>query len=336
MEKQRITYIDVAKGILILFVVYGHIYGHAKYLNFASVDWIRQSCNFFIPFYMPCFFVITGFCSSFKKPFLKFIWQSFKSIILPGITLSLMLIVMGLNASTIMDLAKEIILYGGQYWFLTSLFLARIIYWLISKYLKKSCLKTIACVLSFILGFVVSLIYNGREFWWFVHSLLLLPYLGFGQLLKNYELRYIKMYSLVYGITFILTALLSHYGILRIDFYYHEPGISQDLLNVNLSMLVSLIVLSLFGSLFVLGISKVINSSGILEYLGKNSLVIYCVHGAILGVVLHKIDEFLLSIDSEFSCVLSILIAYIITVVFSCTIAFVLNKKYLKALIGKF
>ena len=78
MEKQRITYIDVAKGILILFVVYGHIYGHAKYLNFASVDWIRQSCNFFIPFYMPCFFVITGFCSSFKKPFLKFIWQSFK------------------------------------------------------------------------------------------------------------------------------------------------------------------------------------------------------------------------------------------------------------------
>ena len=48
-----------------------------------------------------------------------------------------MLIVMGLNASTIMDLAKEIILYGGQYWFLTSLFLARIIYWLISKYLNK-------------------------------------------------------------------------------------------------------------------------------------------------------------------------------------------------------
>ena len=100
-------------------------------------------------------------------------------------------------------------------------------------------------------------------------------------------------------------------------------------------MLVPLIIMSFSGSLFILGISKMINSSRILEYLGKNSLVIYCVHGAILGVVLPIIGG-ILSIGSELSCLLSILIAYIITVVISCAIALVLNQKYLKFIIGKF
>lgn len=336
MEKKRLNYIDVAKGILILMVVYGHIYGNAKYMDCATVEWVRQSCNLFIPFYMPCFFVITGFCSSFKKPFVSLLWQSFKTIILPGITLSLMLMVMDINMKSILALSKDILVYGGRYWFLSSLFIARIIYWFISKYLKKASFKTIACVLSFMMGFIISIIYEGREYWWFIHALLLLPYLGFGQLLKNNEFNNLKVYALIYGVTFILTALLSHFGVLRIDYYYHEPGISQKLLNVNLTMFVPLIVLSLSGSLFVLGLSKVINSSKILEYLGKNSLVIYCVHGAILGIILPKIGGGILSIDNEFSCVLSILIAYIITVIISCVIAFVLNQKYFKVLIGKF
>ena len=159
------------------------------YMDCTTVEWVHQSCNFFIPFYMPCFFVITGFCSSFKKHFATFLWQSFKTIILPGITLSLMLMVMDLNMRSIAALLKDVIIYGGRYWFLSSLFLARVIYWLISNILKKASILTIACVLSFVLGLVISNIYDGREYWWFVHALLLMPYLGFGQLLKKYDLR---------------------------------------------------------------------------------------------------------------------------------------------------
>ena len=129
--KERLHWIDVAKGLLILLVVYGHLYAWTRKLNPEAADILLQSLNFFLSFYMPAFFVITGYCSNFKKPFLDFFFSSFKTILLPGLTFALFdaVISFDVNIQRLYRIAKDFILYGGQYWFLSALFMGRIIYY---------------------------------------------------------------------------------------------------------------------------------------------------------------------------------------------------------------
>lgn len=86
MTKERLTYIDVAKGLLMVLVVFHHVDGNAtKYgiIN-SAVDDIHAFSNIFVSFFMPCFFIITGYCSNFTKPFVRFLLGSIKGIMLPA------------------------------------------------------------------------------------------------------------------------------------------------------------------------------------------------------------------------------------------------------------
>ena len=333
MEKERLHYIDVAKGILILLVAYGHIYGVSKNtgIDDVSVEWIRQSVNLFVSFYMPCFFVITVFCSNFKKPFFIVLIQSLKTIVLPSVFFSVLLMVNNLNCDTVLRLLKSIVLQGGTYWFLSSLFLARVFYWVESNKIEKQNIQNIVCAVVFIIGFVVNILYQGLQPWYFVHALLLMPFLHIGRLLKKYELKQTKCPAILFGVSLFATIALSHKGVLQIDYFYHVPGISFKLLNMNLSMFIPFVLLSISGCLLCLGVSKRINSNRVLEYLGKNSLVIYCLHVFVMSCLLPRICGF-----GGDAIILKIALAYLLTIMICCIVAYVLNLKYLRVLLGKF
>jgi len=331
MEKERLHYIDVAKGILILMVAYGHIYGVAKNagIDVFSVEWIHRSVNLFVSFYMPCFFVITGFCSNFEKSFFTTLTQSLKTIVFPSIFFTAILMVRNLNCEDFGQFLKSIVLYGGEYWFLSSLFLARIFYWFVHNKIEKQTIQNIVCIAVFIVGFIVSRLYQGLQPWYFIHTLLLMPFLHMGQLLKHYELIQTKYAAILFGFSLFSTITLSHFGILKIEYYYHVPGISFKLLNMNLSMLVSFVLLAISGCLLCLGVSKQINSNRVLEYLGKNSLVIYCTHTLIMRRLLTQlcVGEGIL---------LNVILSYLLSIIICCFVAYILNLKYLRIFLGKF
>lgn len=333
MEKKRLHYIDVAKGLLILMVAYGHIYGVSKGAGVedVSVEWIHQSVNLFVSFYMPCFFVITGFCSNFKKPFTTVLVQSFKTIVLPGVFFTAILTVRHLNYESILSLVKSIVLHGGAYWFLSSLFLARILYWFVFNKIEKKNIQNGVCIVVFAVGFIISRLYEGPQPWYFIHTLLLMPFLHIGQLLKKYELKQIKYAAILFGLALLSTIILSHIGILEIEYFYHVPGISFKLLNMNLTMLIPFVLLSISGCLLCLGISRKINSNRVLEYLGKNSLVIYCTHTFVMGHILSQICE-----GGGLPIYLKLVLAYVLTIIVCCVIAYILNLKYFRVLLGKF
>lgn len=334
MEKERLHYIDVAKGLLILMVVYGHIYGVSKGADIdeASVEWIRQSINLFVSFYMPCFFVITGFCSNFKKPFLTVFVQSFKTIVLPGIFFTAILTVRHLNYESIFSLVKSIVLHGGAYWFLSSLFFARILYWFVFNKIVKKNNQNGVCIVVFLVGFIISRIYEGPQPWYFIHTLLLMPFLHIGQLLKKYELKLVKYIAILFGIVLFSTITLSHIGVLEIEYYYHVPGVSFKLLNMNFTMLIPFVLLSISGCMLCLGISKIINSNRVLEYLEKNSLVIYCTHTFIMGCILSRICVW----GAQIPISLLLVLAYVLTVIICCIVAYILNLRYFRIFLGKF
>lgn len=335
MVKEHLHYIDVAKGLLIIMVVYGHIYGNTSEIDNAGVDYIHQSVNLFVSFYMPCFFVITGYCSNFKKSFLEMASSSLRTIILPGISLSILIFIAQLNFTkeAFINLGMDILFYGGRYWFLSALFVGRLLYWICSQHAKE--ITSILCVLSFIIGYALGICYHGVEYWWFVHALLLMPYLGIGQILKRTNVPNVKMASSLFFLMIALTISFSHYGWLRIDYFYHVPGITQKLLNINLTMFIPLVLLSVSGSLWIISMCRMISRNKLLEYLGKNSLIIYCVHGALLAYFIPKIAHGGDDLGVLEFCI-RILIAYLLTLCFSSLIAYILNLKYLKVVIGKF
>ena len=59
----RIEYIDVAKGIGIFLVVFGHVLWKGKY----AIPYANSICNMIYSFHMPLFFVISGLCIKESK-----------------------------------------------------------------------------------------------------------------------------------------------------------------------------------------------------------------------------------------------------------------------------
>lgn len=345
MEGGRLHYIDVAKGLLMLMVVYGHIDGTATGMGFvnSSIEDIHRSVNVFVSFYMPCFFVITGFCGNFEKTFKKFAISSLKSILLPAIFFTFML--SGFwnitSSDEIVSFIKRIFLCGGGYWFLSALFIARFIYWVINKCPSK--LIFFICITSFVLGFVLSSLPHEYEYWWFVHALCLLPYLGFGQYLKKHaeivtSKKYDAYYIVFFFISFAVTVLLSKIGILQKDCFFDVPGVTLGFINLNMSMFIPLVFLSVFGSLLLLSISRRISSSSFLEFLGKNSLIVYCVQ----GVALSKSMEYIFRLggakfDVDYLVTFCLLLlSFIVAVIICYCFSWVMNQKYLRIAIGKF
>lgn len=88
--KQRDSSIDVLKGILILLVVLNHISGVARKVGVEdmTIDVLHVLRDLYVPFFMPAFFIVTGMCSSFSKPFSSFLITNLKTLIFPSIILT--------------------------------------------------------------------------------------------------------------------------------------------------------------------------------------------------------------------------------------------------------
>ena len=141
--KQRIEYFDTTKGILMFFLIWGHMIIFAKTLGIESdfTQTIQNTVPFYRAFFMQTFFFITGFCTSWNKPFKPFLIGNFKTIILPAfIFLPLAFltnVIIGKECSLDAIVALVIkYLTDGIPWFLSALFFAKMIYWTMKKNIK--------------------------------------------------------------------------------------------------------------------------------------------------------------------------------------------------------
>ena len=137
MKMDRIRYFDLAKGILIILLVFAHFRSAVIRLPFDSpyFGYVYGWNNIFTCFYMPAFFLISGYCSNFEKPVGVFFKAQLKSLLLPIVTLSLLAV----TANALIyheDLWGEIvisILHGGEFWFLWALLLGKIMVYLLER-----------------------------------------------------------------------------------------------------------------------------------------------------------------------------------------------------------
>lgn len=133
MGNKRVAYLDIAKGIGIIMVVWAHARGPFS--------------NYMYLFHMPLFFLISGYLYSENKPLKQFLIGKIKSIYIPFVFWNVLVVAvktiinperlvsnMKLTGQILLTLNKDGQFFGAT-WFLGSLFLVSVSYKLLDTYL---------------------------------------------------------------------------------------------------------------------------------------------------------------------------------------------------------
>ena len=170
--KERIHYIDIAKGIAMILV----ILGHTKKLVSPTIVWWLYT------FHMPLFFILSGmvFNPDKYKSFKEMFKSKFKSLIIPYISLCLiawfwtMIVKQPTDFLSEKTMKKFIGIFLGErgstyyfsMWFMTALFLSEVLLYSLTKLLKnKKLFFSIGFALSSVLGCVIIKNINSGFYW---------------------------------------------------------------------------------------------------------------------------------------------------------------------------
>jgi len=329
----RFKYFDVAKGILIVFVIIHHLPAVASQINLKNLVFEGADSMDFLyrGFFMPAFFFITGCCSNFEKRFNFFFVSNIKGLLVPAVTMGILCQVfqMLLYEPHVFNLSIISWLYcGGPFWFLSALFLSKCIFWIIHERMRKY--KFAEGLIIFVASFVVSILCSiNIKFnpWYIQQAILLIPFLYVGNLFKYKQLK--LKHSLIMGGGNLLISCFLRWK------NYVYPSVTM-VLSLDVTNYLNYLFIAITGSLFVIGISQKISSCVFLEYLGKSSIVIYTLHIEVILFLLQFIKKY---IDMSMSIILSLILfvgIVTLTILISSILALILNTKKLNFLLGKF
>jgi len=191
MQGQRIAYIDTSKGILILFLFFGHlrVLAGMEGLDDPVLQVMGAGIGAYRPFFMQTFFLITGFCSTFAIGFRPFLLKNLKTLLLPAVLLDLLSY--GITAVT-SGAGQPFGVYlagfagwlttGGP-WFILALFWAKILLWGISRLPLPW--QVLSAVVLYLSGLALDHFDWVENYLWHRHALLAVPFLLGGYLLKG-------------------------------------------------------------------------------------------------------------------------------------------------------
>lgn len=287
--KQRLDYIDLAKGLGIMSIVLGHI-----------GTWLWS-------FHLPIFFIITGFLISHTKennrPFNQIISQKINTLIKPYLLFSICFLGIDfikfkfISEFTFTELLNNIYLtisfFGiAQLWFLPCLFFAEILF---ITLVKKQGIKSgiIICLLAFT-SIIISLaiqndIFQSTTIYILIHyfliSVLRIVYACFfiyiGYFAKEKFSRFFvnplrKKYYIPVFIMLLLCILAKE--------FIHINDFRIALFGGNGAEAIFYLATSILGTLSlilfckILGQLKITPLKKLLAFYGKNSLLVLCTH----------------------------------------------------------
>lgn len=282
---KREHYLDVLKGIGILFVVFGHI---------THVWGLR---GYIWGFHMPLFFLVSGMLFDRIKyqSFSVFLKKRINGLVLPYFFLAF--VNLGLWCVT-KNHMKEVddstwvdqllgIFYGnmngavGALWFLPALFSMECIFYVIS-FLGNRWVVLLVTVIANVIGFV--LLKTPLEYlpWGINLALIAMPFYGIGNVFAH-EINSIKKKSFLLKILAVLVCAILSYLLLPITHY--------DLSMHSFANYYGYIPVGLCGIFTYLFLSQIINSNKVLEWLGRNTLVLIAFHGTTYRVFLFLVSK---------------------------------------------
>ena len=314
--RERVEWIDSAKGIAILLVVIGHVvggytgsYGIPRYQEFIDyIVWIIYT------FHMPLFFCLSGYVYrisinriSNRTGYQNFIKKKTRVLMVPYYIFSTIQILIKLplqgKISSVLSWKNILLLpvYAvDQYWFLYTLFLCFILIayldWKADSWKLTACLAIgMWVVTSLINGFGTDFVLECFQIPLRVGGFFV--FFCFGARLCDLKCRFTGIQVIISGMIFLLLQWVVYCNDI-------ESGIGVSVMRACLALTATITV-------FYLANKKVVRRIKWLRYVGKNSMSIYVVHVvlcAAIRILLYKAGIMNFAIHLFFGIVLSIVI----------------------------
>jgi acyltransferase len=260
MEK-RDNSIDIAKGLGIFLVIWGHLNTPTPYLNIYS-------------FHMPLFFLLSGIFHKQQISFSQLIKARSRSLLLPYVFFSLF--------SYFFYIVYQLIPYKDAIciplWFFVSLFEVIIIYYLLKKNVKKSWALLLIALSVSIFSYCISQLHL-PYFYNFFHifsSFSMLFFYALGcEVFRDFRIRIVPntivFKILVFMGTFILFVFMDTFS----------KGVDVNT-NTFHSSFVVYIFTAVIGIYWLWLVSNMINEFNVVSrfwaFIGKNSMGIFAIH----------------------------------------------------------
>lgn len=287
MGYKRIEWVDCAKGIGILLVIFAHSISNSDTL----IGYLLLGAIF--SFHMPLFFILSAVTfrpSENMEQFVAKTKKAFRHLIVPALIIFLLRSIIGyfsahmgigeyvkekllalLFASGVtVNIGETVISEFGMIWFFVALFLGRSLYDLLHLKLDKKILGIVTLVMS-VAGVVVS-----RYIWLplsFDIVMAIMPLFYVGGYIKTLDISKNTVKYLILS----LIIWLATFGIV----YYFGHGF-LELAARSYPLYPLCIVCAIAGTLFVSYFSQAMSSLGFLfkplTLIGANSIYLYCVH----------------------------------------------------------
>lgn len=289
MERNHI--LDILRGIAILFVILGHI---TRIPELQTYIW---------GFHLPLFFVISGYLFDRNKyrNNKQFIVKKIKNLLIPyaffyivtflywvfiernirgseySITSQLIGLIYGKYSLDYMG-------FNGALWFIPCLFSIEIIYWFISK------IKSWSIIILLVLGlniFAMSTYkWIGGLPFGICPAMIAVCFYSFGNLIRIHNLSF--KISIIQKITLIFILFITQYALLPVT---GARIAGYKFVHPELYILISCI-----GIIVWYLVAQLIKKNIILEFLGRNSLVLFAFQEPVYRVVIYA-GSFLLNIE---------------------------------------
>ncbi len=268
MQTKRLVYIDLAKGVCMLLIVVGH--------TGLKISIPGLSCAL-----VPLYFALSGYFFKRNNSFRELLLRKTNTLIIPFlffyITAYLVFyLIKWINPSLlvtdahgIMDLFNNRQFFNGPIWFLLALFWCNIFSYGIVKHINNIIIQLFTiCTIGFIgwyLGFCKLFVPLFLDV-----AMTCMPFFAMGFLINKYNIIESKKYCNYYDVFFI--------GIWVANIIIEHKMHQRLSLHYNIVEGWSTYLLSFSSILCLLYICKKIQYLPILNYIGRFSLIILCVH----------------------------------------------------------
>lgn len=227
---------------------------------------------------MPAFFIISGYCSNFKKSAKAFFISQFKSLIIPLVSLWFISTILSalFQGKNIIEELGGVFANGMGLWFLQALFLGKLIVFfieIISKKMpppRKSHLVLLLTFCLMVIGFILDK-YNKTaiNIFYYRHAFIASFWISVGTYLKKNPVIYEKSMRFCLFIYPVLAVLSL--------FLFIHPSFTAKIC-ITIKTLPFFLLYSYVGTMFLFSLCKYIKKNETIEYWGRNSLVVYGMH----------------------------------------------------------
>ncbi|MCL4353280.1 acyltransferase family protein [Patescibacteria group bacterium] len=284
-KKERIHWVDIARGIGILFVMYAHVLGNQG---------IRY---WFYAFHMPLFFFLSGVVFKKYDSFGTFFKKSVKGLLIPYFIFAILMygiwiinrgdfnLLSNTNVKQFLSIFygngnDGLMLFNDVLWFLPALFVTRVIFASIVYVTDKTKRVVLTLFVFSVVGYVFSLLFPSTRLPFGIETALsAVVFYGAGHLWFSSEkgkeiiIKYRKVLfpSLIVVMTILATIGFNYFG--------HQIDMRANRLNNYF-----LFYFDAFAGTFAwIAFSVMLNKNTMLEYLGRNSLILFAWHPIIFN-----------------------------------------------------